>query len=333
VKSPPTSITVVATALLLAACAGISPQTTSSAPELTTLGDLPTTTQPIEAATAVPDLPPPPPADLCETYAEPTRRGVVQLDEAIEVSGIATSRDHPGVIWMHNDSGGGPVVFAVDEEGAGQGVFALDVLAFDWEDMARGPGPDPGRDYLYLGDIGDNLHFRPVITVYRIVEPAPNPGGGVVAEVATFHLRYPDPGPDAEAMLVDPVTGDILVVTKGSSGEPSIVFRAPASQLADGTTTNLIEVGMFELEPGTFVTAADITTDGSAIVFRGYNEVWLWDRIDIDFTATFAGEPCRAPSTAEVQGEAIAFAADSYSYFTVSEGARPDINYVSNSSS
>ena len=36
------------------------------------------------------------------------------------------------------------------------------------------------------------------------------------------------------------------------------------------------------------------------------------------------------PSTAEVQGEAIAFSADGYSYYTVSEGRRPDINYVEN---
>ena len=257
----------------------------------------------------------------------------MQLNEAIEVSGIAVSRDYPGVIWMHNDSGGGPVVFAVDKNGTGQGVFELDVLAFDWEDMAIGPGPDPNRDYLYLGDIGDNLRFRPAITVYRIAEPVPDPAGGSITEVATFNLRYPDPGQDSEALLVDPLTGDILVVTKGAAGEPSVIFRAPTSELADETTTDLTEIGRFELTPGTFVTAADISRDGSAVLFRGYNEVWLWGRLDLDFVATFAGEPCRAPSTAEVQGEAISFASDSYSYYTVSEGETPDINYVANNSS
>ena len=329
----PIRITVAATTLLLAACASTAPPATSTAPQMTTLGDIRATTRPVETQATVAELPPLPPTDLCETFADPVVRGTVEFDEAVEVSGIAASRAHPGVIWMHNDSGGGPVVFAVDQDGGWQGDFELDALAFDWEDMAVGPGPDPSRDYLYLGDIGDNLHFRPVITVYRIAEPVPDPMGGYIADVATFNLRYPEPGPDAEAMLVDPVTGDILVITKGASGEPSIVFRAPANQLADETTTNLVEVGQFDLAPGTFVTAADITTDGSAVVFRGYNQVWLWDRVDLDFTATFAAEPCRAPSTAEVQGEAIAFAADSYSYFTVSEGQAPDINYVANNSS
>ncbi len=58
------------------------------------------------------------------------------------------------------------------------------------------------------------------------------------------------------------------------------------------------------------VTAADIDHTGAAIVFRGYNEVWLWPRTDLELTETFAAQPCRTPSTAEVQGEAIAFAAD-----------------------
>ena len=321
---------VVAVPLLFGSCATADPDVASTAPELTTLVDVPIATTLPVATTTPPVLPSPPPPDLCDSYAEPVTRGVVRLAEAIEVSGIAASRAHPGIIWMHNDSGGGPVVFAIDESGAGQGVFEIDVLAFDWEDMAIGPGPDPSRDYLYLGDIGDNLHFRPVITVYRISEPAPNPGGGLIADVAAFNLRYPNPAPDAEALFVDPVTGDILIVTQGESGEPSVVYRAPASQLADGETTNLIEVGRFELAPGTFVTAADISSDGSAVVFRGYNEVWIWNRLDVDFVTTFADEPCRAPSTAEVQGEAITFAPDSYSYFTVSEGSEPDINYVEN---
>jgi hypothetical protein len=56
--------------------------------------------------------------------------------------------------------------------------------------------------------------------------------------------------------------------------------------------------------------------------------VWLWQRTDIDLSATFAAEPCNVPSTAEVQGEAITFKRNGYSYYTVSEGSQPDVNYV-----
>jgi len=38
--------------------------------------------------------------------------------------------------------------------------------------MAAGPGPERGKSYLYLGDIGDNNEARAEIVVYRVPEPA-----------------------------------------------------------------------------------------------------------------------------------------------------------------
>ena len=155
-------------------------------------------------------MPPPPPADLCESFSDPITTGVVAIDAVIETSGIATSRRHAGTLWMHNDSGGGPFVYATDLSGANLGTFELDAPAFDWEDMAIGPGPDPDTDYLYLGDIGDNFHFRPLVTVYRVREPVPDAAGGLIQEVESFNLAYPDPGYDSEAMFVDPVRSRAL---------------------------------------------------------------------------------------------------------------------------
>jgi hypothetical protein len=306
-----------------AACAAAGGPTTTM-PGLTTLP--PVATAPV--VTAAPTLPHPIPAGLCESYADPLVTGTVSTPDLDETSGIAASRNHPGVLWMHNDSGGGSFVYAVDRTGAYLGRFELDVAAFDWEDMAIGPGPDPSTDYLYLGDIGDNLHIRNSITVYRVAEPDPAVGGGTIATVARFDLTYPEPGYDAEAMAVDPVTGDILIVTKPGSGGDALILRAPAAGLADGATTALLPVATFPLDSGIFVTGADIDRTGAAILFRGYNQVWLWARADLDFTRTFDAEPCRTPSTAEVQGEAIGFDPEGFSYFTVSEGTNPDINLV-----
>lgn len=317
-------------ALLTASCSIVDSVTgTTSPPELTTLA--PVTTAAASATTTArpdPTMPNPAPDGLCDSFGDPQNVGVVSIEEVTEASGIATSRTYPGTIWMHNDSGGGSFVYATDLGGTNLGSFEVDVPAFDWEDMAIGPGPNPSIDYLYLGDIGDNLHFRPSATVHRIPEPMPDAAGGFVADAASFDLVYPEPGFDSEAMLVDPVTGDILLITKGNAGDPADIYRAPSAQLVDGGTVQLELVGTFNLESGAFVTAADIDATGAAIVFRGYNQVWLWQRVDIDFTNTFAVEPCRTPSTAEVQGEAIAFTADGFSYITISEGKSPDINLV-----
>ena len=318
----------IALALLLAACSLVDADPTSTTQPITSLPALTTTTQMPPPTTQPAELPQAP-SGLCASFAEePAVMGTITNPDVTEASGIATSRRHPGTIWIHNDSGSDPVVHAVAEDGTSLGSFAVDALAFDWEDMALGPGPDPNRDYLYLGDIGDNLHFRPVITVHRIPEPDPAVDAGPITSVESFNLRYPEPGPDSEAMLVDPVTGDILVITKEDSGSRSLIYRAPAGELSTGSTTELRLIGSFDLEPGTFVTAADIDRTGAVVVFRGYNEVWMWERTDIGFEQTFSGEPCRTPSTAEVQGEAIAFAADGFGYFTVSEGSNPDINFV-----
>ncbi len=250
------------------------------------------------------------------------------MAEVTETSGIAVSRSYPDVIWMHNDSGGGPFIYAATLTGQSMGAFELDLDTFDWEDMSIGPGPEPGRDYLYFGDIGDNFHFRAYVVIHRIAEPQPDPSGGFISEVDEFNLVYPEPGHDAESMFVDPVTGDLVVVTKPDSGGEALIYIATAVELVDGATVNLTRVGSFQLDPGLFVTAADIDSTGAVILFRGYNEVWLWHRTDLGFEETFAGEPCRVPSTAEVQGEAISFSADGYSYYTMSEGSEPDISYV-----
>jgi hypothetical protein len=254
--------------------------------------------------------------------------GTIGNEAIVEVSGIAASHNYADVIWMHNDSRGGPIVYATTTTGEPLGTFELDTATFDWEDMAIGPGPEPGVDYLYLGDIGDNFHFRPSVTVHRIAEPHPDSPGGFIAEVDVFDLVYPEPGPNAEAMFVDPITGQLLVITKPDNGGTAEILAAPAEALVDGATVALAPIGQFDLPGGLFVTAADIHPDGTTILFRGYNEVWLWERTDLDLTETFAGEPCDVPSTAEVQGEAITFARDGYSYYTVSEGSMPDVNYV-----
>ena len=319
-------------AVLPGSCSLTEMATTSEAPELETLPPAATSTAPPSStvATTPPGPPPSAPPGLCDSYLEnAVVLGTVTNGDINEASGMVASRSHPGTIWMHNDSGDDPIVYAVAEDGAGLGAFEIDALAFDWEDMALGPGPDPNFDYLYVGDIGDNLHFRPVITVHRFPEPQPGTANPTrITAVESFNLRYPEPGPDAEAMLVDPVTGDILVITKAASGDPSLIFRAAADRLSTEETTLLEQVGTFALESGTFVTAADIDGTGAVIAFRGYNQVWMWERTDIAFIETFSAEPCRTPSTAEVQGEAISFAASGFGYFTVSEGSNPDIDFV-----
>src|SRR5688572_28762756 len=67
--------------------------------------------------------------------------GQVEDNDLMELSGIVASRNNPGVLWVHND-GSSDQVYAIDREGQLLGTYDLSENVIDFEDIARGPGPD-----------------------------------------------------------------------------------------------------------------------------------------------------------------------------------------------
>lgn len=278
-------------------------------------------------------------SDLCGRFGKVETVGTVANRALTEISGVVASGRHPGVLWTHNDSGGGPEVFAIAEDGADLGAFVVDgARARDWEDMARGPGPDPSASYLYLGDIGDNAAQRDHVTVYRVPEPTERPEhGGRFSTVETLTLRYPGGPADAEALLVDPLGGDLVIVTK-SYGGLSRVLRAPAASLVGGRAVTMVDEGSVTIPspegfsvglPGTAVTGADITSDGAIVALRTYQSVLVFGRATgqtvVDSLRT---EPCFAPRADETQGEAVAFTDHDSAVVTISEGVAQRVHRV-----
>lgn len=297
-----------------------------------------TTDDPAASSTETAEAPDgPTAADLCEDATRVDSDVRVADTELTEVSGIATSRRNPGVLWAHNDSGGGPDVYAVGEDGGDLGRFRLggDATAVDWEDMTVGPGPQEGVDHLYLGDIGDNRSQRDGVVVYRVAEPevdvaaatAGPPADVTIDAVDTLSLTYPDGAHDAETLLSDPVSGDVLVVSKQWDGVASGVYRIPADA-APGAPIVMERVGEVPGVEGQMVTSGDIAPDGSLVALRTYAHVLVWDRGPGQSVAEAlsAGEPCEAPPPSEIQGEALAFSADGEGYVTVAEGNVPALN-------
>ena len=269
----------------------------------------------------------PPDAAVCDGYRDVSTDGTVRSNELNEISGVAASRNHPGVLWVHNDSGGEGAVYALSVVGELLATWTLNGAgAFDWEDLATGPGPNPELSYLYIGDIGDNLGFRPTITVYRFAEPDTSTDG-TVTHFETFRLTYPEGHPDAEALAVDPASGDLIIVTKDRDG-PEIVFLARANELADNATTLLKEVARLDLGSRAQVTAADFSPAGERVALRGYNRIWIWPRTAGDIAETFVNEPCRATSPDEVQGESLTFGSNGVSIYTLSEGRNSPIHRI-----
>ena len=306
--------------LPMAACAG---DADPRSPEPTGASETTTTVAAPRASQMPPQTLPlvtlPPGAAVCDAYADITTDGSLTDGDLKEISGVAASRRHAGVLWAHNDSRGGASVYALSMDGTLRATWTLDgVIALDWEDISAGPGPEPGTSYLYVGDIGDNFALRSEIVVYRFPEPDVT-SDGVIGEFEVFRLSYPDSGPNAEALAVDPVSGDVVIVTKDRDG-PAVVYRAPGMELRDGLPTRLEFVTSLDLGSGAEVTAADISSGGERIALRGYEQVWIWPRVGADLASTFDYEPCLAASPTEVQGEALTFDEASVNLYTISEG-------------
>ncbi len=260
---------------------------------------------------------------LC-TRLRPTVTGRVASAEATELSGLALSRSQKGVLWTHNDSGDGSRVLAVAPNGRLLADIAVPAAEnVDWEDMALGPAPK-GGDALYVGDIGDNEARRSSVVVYRVEEPRLAEGPPrESAPAQRLTLRYPDRPHDAEALLVDPSSGALLIVTKSFGGTARLyAARRPRA----GTTTRLRRVGTLSLGVGEAVTAGDVSANGRTIVIRTYGRAVVWSRRGRESLASaLRGRGCevRANLFVEGQGEALALTANGRAFYTVPEGTRP----------
>lgn len=283
-----------------------------------------TTTTAVATTTTVPE---PTPDELvaavCAARRVPGRVRVADR-EMNELSGLVSLDSG---LWANNDSGDTARVFRLDEAGQTVAVVSLEgITAFDWEDLS-GAGPSAGE--LFAADIGDNAGARPEIVVHRFAVPDPAPTGAVTvpaADIQTITLHYPNGPRDAETLIVDPVTRDIVVVHKRFGGD-SEVYQAAEADWSDGDATlervGTVAVGDTALDA---TTGGDVGFDGQVVALRTYAGLLVFARQEEQSLAQAMvdGDPCDAPTVIEAQGEAVAFTPDGYT--TISEGDRPRIN-------
>ncbi len=274
----------------------------------------------------------------CPGFGAPQDVGTLQIRELTEASGLVVSHRNAGVLFGHNDSGDIARVFAMSQTGHPLGVYTLaSTRATDWEDITEGPAPNREGSYLYIADTGDNRSVRPYVTVYRVAEPEVSVGQAfarvdiAATNVEAFEIHYPDHAHDAETLLVDPVTADVVVVTKEREG-PSMIFTAPPLR-KPGDSVTLTKVGTLNFGKtfisGRLATSGDVTPSGDAVAIRTYSDAWLYPRAPgTQLWEALTKTPCALPLALEPQGEAIAFTATGDGYYTLSEGKNAVIHYV-----
>jgi hypothetical protein len=267
---------------------------------------------------------------LCDRFVALGDVRDVESADLGDVSGLAASRAHPGVLWAVNDRSGTIALVALDLDGEDRGRYSIEGIEHrDWEAAGIGPGPDPDRSYLYIGDIGDNEADRPFVSVIRVPEPRIAPDGNprVLSGAEVVSFVYPDGPHDAEALVVDPLTGEMLVIHKVVTGDAD-VYRVPSDGFGTDRPVEAERVGSVSIDlpddldarPGTQITDAAVSPDGSIVLVRTYDSVRAHVN-DGDLAGALAGAACLAPAPAEVQGEAITVVADGTAYVTISETA------------
>ncbi|MCA9587781.1 MAG: hypothetical protein KC657_20800 [Myxococcales bacterium] len=261
----------------------------------------------------------------CPTFGAPAARGVVGAPEITEASGLVASRRHADVVWTHNDSGDVARVFALRTTDASVlgAVSVTGANATDWEDIAL--GTHAGVPSLFIGDIGDNAARRPNVTVYIAPEPDVAPLPASVAVTLAMTLTYEDGPRDAEALVVDPRSGELVVIEKSLGPAGVYVLTPPFA--ATGVLRRVATIDLSRSGVGTLVTAADVTGAGDAVIVRTYGGALWYPRAEgSEMWRALVGTSCPIDVASEGQGESIAASADAKTVFTLSEGVGSRLN-------
>lgn len=224
-----------------------------------------------------------------------------------ETSGIADSKTAPGFLWAHEDSGNPAQLHLIGHDGiVAKKVFLKGIKNRDWEDMAL------AGNQLFLADIGDNNKKQTSYTIYQFTEPAPS--SDTVFTIQQIRFRYPDGPHDAEALLIDPVTNAILIITK--QDDPSRIYKiTPPFKYNAIDTAQLVGNLSF-----TGALSAALAPDGTEAILKTYSGLYYYSQKNGEaLESMLQQQPVNVPYKIEPQGEAVTFANDNSGFFTLSE--------------
>ncbi len=227
-----------------------------------------------------------------------------------ESSGLAASRQHPGVYWTHNDSDDGPHLYAVDGS-TGDTVARLTLTGSgtprDVEAISVGPG-----DRLCVAAVGDNLGGTwPYVWIYELPEPERLQDATVRA--TQYVVKYADGPRDAEAMVVHPKTGRVYLIDKHEDG--GHLYEGPEKLSPSGDNV-FRPVAPVEL----WTTDAALSPDGQHLAVRGYfggiHYAWNGGKLEREG---------RLSVPLQGQGESVTYSADGSRLLFGSEGEQSGV--------
>ena len=205
-----------------------------------------------------------------------------------ECSGMAASRNYPGVIWYQRDGNPNEArekMYAIEASHPTNNGTLLKTIDLNqpagwtttwhnsqWEDMTIDPD---APNHIWIADIGNNNTppTRNAFNLFRITEPNPY-GSATSATPTAFYGRYPG-GLEANAEIMFMFEGLAHIILKENNPR---IYRAPSTTLS----TDKANPTVFEYV-GTVVGGGNIASVGTlswdrrrfAIATR-FNGLWVW---------------------------------------------------------
>ncbi len=212
-----------------------------------------------------------------------------------------------------NDSGNPAEVYLIDSTARVTFTGKLPVENRDWEDVLVGPGPDDGKTYVYVGEIGDNNAVYDLKYIYRFEEPVADQPAKDIKLTDTLKIRMADGKRDTETMLIDPLSKDLYLISKREDSVGVYKISWPFTNEIM-TAQKVAKIPFFNIVAGAF------SPDGTELILKDYDHVYYWRRSKNETLETvLLRKPEELPYKREAQGEALTWKIDGGGYYTLSE--------------
>jgi len=182
----------------------------------------------------------------------------------------------------------------------------------DWEDLTVGPGPDPGKSYVYIGEIGDNEGVYADKHIYWFEEPELESNEISISNFNTITFRLEDGAKDTESLFIDPVSKDLYIISKRE--DPVTLYRLTVQPGTEKLTAKKVMT-----LPQYKTVSADYSPQ-NGLVIKNYKTILWWEpKAGADLSTVLKQQPVAIPYEEEPQGESIAWLNDGSGFYTISE--------------
>lgn len=279
------------------------------------------------------------------SFTGPFDAGLMAEPQSREASGLAASRRTASLLWTHDDSGGQPVLYALNAtDGSLRGKLRVaGVENIDWEDIAA--FELDGRAWLLIADVGDNLGRRPHVWLHVVEEPEAatlSPDTEIVVQPHySLQVIYEDLARDCEAVAVDASARMVYLLSKRDP-VPRL-YALPLGATTQTVVARLVGEVPHLPQPTALQRAIglpsqayrgqpcsmDFAADGSAAVILTYGDTLFFSRAPGEsWAVALARVPIGLPPHLLPQAEAACFAADGQAIFVCSERSLRLVRYL-----